>query len=368
MELPLENEQVFRGPGPDELWHVSSTFSTPSAPLPQVQRIKTDGTTVGPVQQLALQVYLEDGAGRLIGRGPGGYYVFAPEDGRPSLLSEGEMVSVDAQRIVDLVCDDVLTCRWRVHDRAGGEPRLLEMPPNPGELYLSGGGVASPDGRWVGFDDGEGRLQLLDLQSGAISRFGTAGGYYYGGVAWSADSSWMFWSENGSLRAWQVGVAEPVRIGGGLDALAQHAGGCPRWRGLASVVVGHAVERCPACGAGLWSDAATCPACRRSVGLDLDLAVLDHDDELGPPPRPRSSAPPVCAPSPSARRWRAPCHRGAAGRDGGELVVGADRHLHGAADHRRRRPTGGPNPGITFKQVHGRGPMLPERPAPSCTA
>ena len=104
-------------------------------------------------------MYLEDGAGGLIGRGPGGYYVFAPEDGRPSLLSDGEMVSVDAQRIVDLVCDDVLTCRWRVRDRAGGEPRLLETPPDTGELYVGGGGVASPDGRWVAFDDGGGRLQ-----------------------------------------------------------------------------------------------------------------------------------------------------------------------------------------------------------------
>ena len=128
MELELENEQVFRGPGPDELWRVSSSFSSPSAALQQVQLIKIDGTPVGPVRQLALQVYLEDGAGGLIGRGPGGYYVFAPEDGRPSLLSDGEMVSVDAQHIVDLVCDDVLTCRWRIRDRAGGEPRLLADP------------------------------------------------------------------------------------------------------------------------------------------------------------------------------------------------------------------------------------------------
>ena len=215
VELELENEQVFRGPGPDELWRVTSSFSSPSASLQQVQLIKIDGTPVGPVRQLALQVYLEDGAGGLIGRGPGGYYVFAPEDGRPSLLSDGEMVSVDAQRIVDLVCDDVLTCRWRVRDRAGGEARLLETPPDTGELYVGGAGAASPDGRWVAFDDGGGRLHVLDLQSGVMNRIGTAGGYYYGGFTWSADSSWLFWSENGSLRAWQLGAAEPVRIGGG---------------------------------------------------------------------------------------------------------------------------------------------------------
>ena len=56
---------------------------------------------------------------------------------------------------------------------------------------------------------------MLDLQSGVMNRIGTAGGYYYGGFTWSADSSWLFWSENGSLRAWQLGAAEPVRIGGG---------------------------------------------------------------------------------------------------------------------------------------------------------
>ena len=216
VELELENEQVFRGPGPDELWRVTSSFSSPSASLQQVQLMKIDGTPVGPVRQLALQVYLEDGAGGLIGRGPGGYYVFAPEDGRPSLLSDGEMVSVDAQRIVDLVCDDVLTCRLARSATGPVEsPGCSGRHPTPASSTSAAPALASPDGRWVAFDDGGGRLHVLDLQSGVIEPDRDRGGLLLRGFTWSADSSWLFWSENGSLRAWQLGVAEPVRIGGG---------------------------------------------------------------------------------------------------------------------------------------------------------
>jgi hypothetical protein len=127
------------------------------------------------------------------------------------------------------------------------------------------------------------------------------------------------------------------------------------------VVVGRAMQRCQACGAGLWSDAATCPACRRSVVLDLDLEVLDHDDEVGSPPPPEGERP-------AGLRTVAIGAAVASALILGALVVGMGESSSSAPTVLSTAPptTAGDvrpadrTPGMTFRQVRGRGPMLPE--------
>jgi hypothetical protein len=220
-ELPVQGHQLLRGPEPDELWRVTNNFS-PSQLRPRAQRMKLDGTLVGPEVELPLQVYTEDGTGRLVGAAPLGQYVFTP-DGQPSLLSDGQIVAMDSRYIVDVICDEVLDCHWRVRDRAesagGSAGRLLEVAPDLDLLMAGATGTLSPDGRWVALFDGLGAFQLLDLTSGALQRVsgtGAPGIYVFGGSAvWSPDSQWLFWSDAGNLRAWKLGWSEPMRIGGG---------------------------------------------------------------------------------------------------------------------------------------------------------
>jgi tricorn protease len=80
----------------------------------------------------------------------------------------------------------------------GGDDDGKPVPPRrlaAGEIGMVSSLAASPDGRTVAVAAGDGRLRLVDVASGAVSELAHSEDGEVSGLAWSADSAWLAWSE-----------------------------------------------------------------------------------------------------------------------------------------------------------------------------
>ena len=220
-ELNLdEGTRVLPGPAPDELWVVSDNGPPGGTGSERyVQRIHLDGTPAGPRLPLASgSPGTDDGAGRVmvyVG-GASSTYVLDPVTGVPTRLTIGFPLAVDANRVVDVVCDEHLACQLRVTDRATGASRLVPATA-PAQAVNGGGAVLSPDGRWLALVVDGGTMFVVDLNDGALRRFDDfrPGPYWGQGPSWSPDGRWLFWSGGSSVYAWRAGSPTAVVVGGG---------------------------------------------------------------------------------------------------------------------------------------------------------
>ena len=216
LELP-SGSQVLRGPAEDELWVIGSADGQREPNQVSAQRIHLDGTPVGPRLTLPGNVG-DDGAGQLILFVPNAAATYALDTatGAPSRLLNGFPIALDHSRVVDMTCDDHLACHLRVTNRATGQARVLPDVATSKLVDYGGGGMISPDGRWLALLRDPGRMMVIDLQDGSERLFDDARltAYWGQGPAWSPDGGWLFWTGGARVYAWRAGSASAQTVGG----------------------------------------------------------------------------------------------------------------------------------------------------------
>ncbi len=86
---------------------------------------------------------------------------------------------------------------------AGGQPRRLAA----GAIGRVSDLAAAPDGSAVAVAARDGHLRLLDVSSGALTELAASDDGEISGLAWSADSAWLAWSQPGPQPMRRIRVA-----------------------------------------------------------------------------------------------------------------------------------------------------------------
>lgn len=213
---------VLPGPDPDHIWRQVGTTQPPDLALADLE-----GTIVGP--RVAAPPNLEgpmfgDGAGQLLFFGVGG--VYDVRDGTVERVTTGSLLAVGPTEWVAVECDDSYQCSTVSVTPETGVRRVLRGPISPNVPI----GSVAPDGRTAAIfrqsANGQLGLQLLDLRTGAITavRVVVTSNYQDNGVVWSPDSRLLFaLNQQGRVEVVDrdSGVARPLGVQ--LPALAQLA-------------------------------------------------------------------------------------------------------------------------------------------------
>jgi tricorn protease len=89
---------------------------------------------------------------------------------------------------------------WKLLADAIGDPEQIT---SDGKV-LRFGGVPSPDGRWIAYDDHNQELWLLNLEDGQSKKLAFSSQWYFEGYSWSPDSRWLAYSMPADNGVYQI--------------------------------------------------------------------------------------------------------------------------------------------------------------------
>ena len=131
------------------------------------------------------------------------------------LVASGRLVVADGERALVEQCDDRLRCRLQWYERSGWEPMVGAVPPR-GSVVRSLHG-----GRWLAYDEPDGRGRILDVDAGAqVEVELAAGSLDLGRAAISPDGEWLVHvGAHGRLVATRLPTGETTDLPEGLGVL-----------------------------------------------------------------------------------------------------------------------------------------------------
>ena len=149
---------------------------------------------------------------------------------------------------------------------AGVTAESVPRPPCP----APGFGV-SPDGKSWAFEQGTGRISVMDMASGAVARTLTGHVGNVAAVAFSPDGAWLASSgADNDLRVWNARTWQPVTV---ITGMSHTAFGLAWSADSKSLLAGGASRNVSAWQVGSWAQTRTSPSLKMVVGA----LTLSHD-------------------------------------------------------------------------------------------
>ena len=213
--------QLLESETPGSFWVVDDRVASGQAGTARLVDVFGERTTTQ--IELTEQPVFADPLGGLVVTSAGSTYR-VDTDG-VTKIADGSVVALDTERAFARVCDDELTCKYVVVDRATGE--VTETPFDPTVRYMSNmwpitdSTRIAPDGHTVAawWLDPVGQshvLGLLDLESGHVTELSSIGCC---GIWWSPDGRFAFYLDAGLPMAHELSTGESFVIAEGLPRL-----------------------------------------------------------------------------------------------------------------------------------------------------
>lgn len=190
-------------------------------------RVRLDGQILDHVEMPAMAVPFHGTADQLLVSAPG-IIARIGTDGSRSLVARGDPVASNGTQLAWLQCAGDLSCDLVVGSVDEPDGVRVRLPSD--ELLFPtfgfGGGVFSPDGRWLAIVAFQAAAQtsvisFVDVITGVevhrapgptADAFGTA-------VTWSPDSEWAIFTSPSGISAWRAGTRETTALDVGFGTV-----------------------------------------------------------------------------------------------------------------------------------------------------
>jgi hypothetical protein len=138
----------------------------------------------------------------------GGVYRFDLADGSTRKIADGTLVALAGDRVASMTCDDALTCHIGLGPLGKRPQHQVAVPDFFNSYYWQGGNALSPTRDLMAYEtnvNGGLAVSVLDLDTGPVvltARVSTGGQGYPSPLVWSPDGRWLFWVDDGHVKAW----------------------------------------------------------------------------------------------------------------------------------------------------------------------